>query len=98
MGEIELLSSNNRDSFYKGIPKYTLRDRVYKRVKSLKNNVSYYILEGDINNRSLYCYIDYGHMQETAKVFYWELQEIDCYVDKDFKIIKLKNLIELLNN
>ena len=39
MRNIELLGNSNRDAFYKGIPKYTLRDRVYKRVKSLKNSI-----------------------------------------------------------
>lgn len=97
MGNVELLSNSNRDSFYKNIPTHTLRDRAYKRVKSLKNNISYYILEGNVKNRSLYCYIDYGYKKETSKVYYWELQDIDCYEDKDFKMIKLKNLIELLN-
>ena len=97
MRNIELLGNSNRDAFYKGIPKYTLRDRVYKRVKSLKNSITYYVLEGDITNRSLFCYIDYGHKKETAKVFFWELEEVDSYEDKDFKMIKLKDLIRDLS-
>lgn len=97
--DIELLNNENRESFYKNIPVKTLRDRVYKRVKSLKNNITYYIIEGNPKTRELYCYIDYGHdnKREIVRTYYWELQDNDCYIDKDFKQIKLKQLIELLN-
>ena len=89
---IELLNSSNREEFYKVIPTKSLRDTVYRRVRSLDSNTTYYILDGNIKDRSLYCYIDYGYKRNEAKIFYWELEDSNCYIDNDFKTTRLNKI------
>lgn len=81
MGNIELLTEHNKDIVFSNIPSVNENNMVYMKIKSLRGNCIWYVLEN--KGKALTCFI-VGATTIKRDVYLWELWDSSCYIDKNF--------------